>query len=275
MLDKWNEFFTLYNEGLAVAYDKAMERVVDEVQTRDPDFHEQLHNEVLNSMQIWYKKPFESLGNATPEQMIDRIDTIEEAISKIKLAAAFCDDDIPEYLKIKLGSFGEQAIEHLVQVAMAPSWEGDYEKEEPPSAEILGAIIALRVLGEWQVTGSIDAIVDKFIATGTPHELIADAFKFYISGIGEEAIPTLVDALEAASRNDSLLTGAYEYILIALTLASQEKKSDGTFACLRSSFRAMQHKVIGAICLGDYGDPKGISVLKGYLDRNAGRFVRQ
>ena len=48
-----------------------------------------------------------------------------------------------------------------------------------------------------------------------------------------------------------------------------------TFACLRSCFRGMQHKVIGAICLGDYGDPKGISVLKGYLDRNAGTFDRQ
>jgi hypothetical protein len=37
----------------------------------------------------------------------------------------------------------------------------------------------------------------------------------------------------------------------------------------------MRHKVIGAICIGDYGDPRGISVLKGYLDRNPGGFDRQ
>lgn len=275
-MNRWNEFFILYNEGLANAYDKAMESIVDEARMRDPLFHEQIRNQVLNSMQSWYKKPFEALGNITPETMIDRIDTIEDVIAKMKMAAVFCDDDIPEYLKIKLGSFGTEAIGYLVQVAVSPSWQATEGKEEDtPSAELLGATIALKILGEWQVAEALDEIITKFIETQMPHELVADAFKIYITGVGEAAIPSLLNALSNACAKEESLSGAYEYVIIALTLVSQETKSDEVFACLRSCFRNMEHKVIGAICIGDYGDPKGITVLKGHLDRNAGKFDRQ
>ncbi len=275
LLDKWNEFFTLYNEGLAKAYDKAMGNILDETQMRNPDFQEQLRNQVLNSMQSWYKQPAESLDNQTPEFMIDKIGTLEETISRIKSAAVFCDDDIPEYLKIKLGSFGEKAIPSLMQIAMLPSWQGDYNQEEPPTEDILVAAVSLKILGEWQAQEPLEAIITKFIDTGTPNELIADAFKIYISGVGAPAIPWLMKALSDACKENDPLTGAYEYTIIALTLVSQESKPEGAFTCLRTCFRTMQHKVIGAICIGDYGDPRGIAVLKGHLDRNTGRFDRQ
>ena len=274
-MDRWNEFFTLYNEELARVYDKELDSYGQDDQTGDPDFQEQLRNQVLNSMQSWYGRRFDQLGQSTPEEMIDAIGTAEEAIGRLKAAAVFCDDDIPEYLKIRLGSFGESSVSCLLQTAMEPSWEGDYSKEEAPSADILGAAVSLKILGEWQAFQTLDAVLPKFIHTATPQELIADAFKSYITGMGEIAIPPLRDALNAACRSGSTLEGPYEYMIIALTLVSQEHRSDDTFACLRSCFRTMKHKVIGAICIGDYGDPRGISVLKGYLDRNPGGFDRQ
>jgi len=274
-LDRWNEFFTLYNEELAAAYDKAMENISDEEQLRDPDFQEHLRNQVLNSMQAWYSQPAESLDGLTPESMIDGIGTLEEAMRRIASAAVFCDDDIPEYLKIKLGSFGTQAIPSLVKAALTPSWKADYDKEEVPTAEILSAAIFLRILGEWQACEPQEDIIAKFIRTETPNELIADAFKLYISGVGEGAIPALIKALSAEGLEGRSLTDAHEYALIALTLVSQESRPDEVFACLRSCFRAMPHKAIGAICIGDYGDPRGIAVLKSYLDRNIGKFDRQ
>jgi len=274
-LNKWNNFFTLYNEGLCAAYERSMEMVTDENQMRDSLFQEQMKHMVLNSMQAWYKKPFAQLGNQTPEQMIDEIDTIEEAIDKLKLAAALCDDDIPDYLKIKLGSFGQQAIVSLTQLALEKSWEEGCAKEECPCESIQSASIALKILGEWQVVKPVEEIIAKFISTDQLHENIADAFKMYVLGVGEETIPYLVKALIDAYKQDNPLEGAYEYLIIALTLVSEEAKSDDVFECLRNCFRTMHHKVIGAICIGDYGDPRGIPALKGYLDRNEGKFDRQ
>lgn len=274
--NKWNEFFILYNEGLADAYDTAMESYTDEAQMRDPSFHEQVKNHVLNSMQAWYGKSYDRLDGKTPEEMIDSIATIEDMTGRFKQAAVFCDDEIPEYLKIKLGSFGGQSLEMLEEIALTPSWEGDYSKEETvPDAEQMASAAALKLLGEWQSEQSLHPVLAKFIKTVTPHELLADAFKSFILGIGEAAIPALIDALNNTGSNPEQQQGAFEYLIIALTLASTDCKSEETYSCLRSAFRSMPHKVIGAICIGDYGDPRGISLLKGYLDRNKGKFDRQ
>ncbi len=137
--DRWTAFFKLYNEGLSDAYDRAMEGIQDEEQAKTTQFHEQLRHHVLNSMQSWYKLPHAELDNRTPEDIIDELATIEEVVSKVKLAAACCDDDIPEYIKIKLGSFGGEGIFFLQEMALLPSWEGDYGRDEEPSDDLLSA----------------------------------------------------------------------------------------------------------------------------------------
>ncbi len=272
---QWNELFILYNEELSSTYERAMDMITDESQIQNPHFHEQMRNQVLNSVQAWYKKSFDILGNKTPEQMIDEIETVDDVMNKVKLAAVLCDDDIPEYLKIKIGSFGQQAIPAIMELALIPSWEAGENQEDSPGADILGACIALKILGEWQTINTIESVLEKFINNVMPHELIADAFKMYILGIGDESIPYILESLNTESLKNQGLKGPYEYLLIALTLVSQETKTDDVFGCIRNCFRTMDHRVIGAICIGDYGDPRGISALKGYLDRYQGKFDRQ
>lgn len=273
--ERWEKLFLLYNKELSDTFDKVMADCENEYQVNDACMQDRLRNHVLNNMQAWYNKPIASFGNKTPAEMIDAIHTIEEAVSCVKIASFSCDDDLPDYLKIKLGSFGADSIDHLLEIAKTPSWEGDYDSEKAPEEEILCAAMALRILGEWQVEQTLDEILAKFVGTKMPDELMADAFKSYIAGIGDAAVPYLLRYLEEAFLRDDDLIGAYEYLIITLTLAAQETKDDKTFACLRTCFRAMPRKVIGAICLGDYGDPRGIAVLKGYLDRNEGKFDRQ
>ncbi|MHB1485410.1 MAG: hypothetical protein ACYCYI_12215 [Saccharofermentanales bacterium] len=283
--ENWEKLFLLYNLELADTFEKVMAGCENENQVNDAEMQEHLHNHVLNNMQAWYNKPAESPDGKTPAEMIDEIGSAEEAIACFKTASFCCDDEIPEYLKIKLGSFGENALAQLLLVAKTPSWEGKYENEEEPAEDILSAAMALRILGEWQISETLDDILTKFTETKAPDELLADAFKTYIASIGDTAVPLLQKYLQEAILCKYELTGpksdvvisdvAFEYLIIALTIAAQETKSEATFACLRNCFRAMPRKVIGGICLGDYGDPRGIAVLKGYLDRNEGRFDRQ
>ena len=71
------------------------------------------------------------------------------------------------------------------------------------------------------------------------------------------------------------LSGPFEYVIIALTEVGRVKPSDSIFLCLRECFRKMERKVIGAICLGDYGDGRAIPALKGFIDRHSDHIDRQ
>lgn len=271
----WEIFFKLYNERLSEAFDSAMAGNEDESRLGDPDFNDALRNDVLNSMQAWYTSPSEDLGGMTPECMIDAITGLDEALRIFCMAAVRCDDDIPEYLKIRLGSFGVSAAERLTGLALGTAWESAGDGEDLLSEETLCAAMALKILGEWGLEQTLEAVTDKFIATANPSEFIADAFKSYIEGIGESASPILVRKLNDAIDQSPEFTTAHEYLLIALTTAGRTGSDDDVFSCIRRCFRSMDHKVIGAVCLGDYGDPRGITVLKGFLDNPTNKPDRQ
>jgi hypothetical protein len=271
----WDSFFTLYNEGLACAYETALESYTEESRINDPHFFAQMKNHVLNSMQSWYGKAFDDLSGNTPEAMIDSLNSCKDTAEMVELACGRCIDDIPEYLKMKLGSFGGEAIYWLRESALSASWEGDYTNEDEPTDSITLSAFALKLLGEWEIADSIPEVLEKFCATETPDEFIADAFKSYIVSLDELAIAPVVEKLNTICESGDPFKTSHEYLLISLTLASMNHKSDSVFNCLRASFRKMEHKVIGAICIGDYKDPRGVTVLKGYLDRNEGNFDRQ
>ncbi|MHB1455093.1 MAG: hypothetical protein ACYCYM_14225 [Saccharofermentanales bacterium] len=271
----WEIFFRLYNERLSEAFDSAMDGTEDESRLGDPDFNDALRNDVLNSMQAWYTTPHAGLGGLAPECMIDAITDLDEAVRIFCLAAVRCDDDIPEYLKIRLGSFGVSAADRMAGLALETAWESTGDGEGLPSEEILCASMALKLLGEWGMEQSLDAVTDKFIASANPAEFIADAFKSYIEGIGAGAAAMLVRKLNDSIDQSAEFTMAHEYALIALTSAGRTDRDDVVFSCIRRCFRNMEHKVIGAVCLGDYGDARGITVLKGFLDNSDNKPDRQ
>ena len=70
---------------------------------------------------------------------------------------------------------------------------------------------------------------------------------------------TLISVLEEAFRN----------------VISKTNGTDENYDILRAAFRKTERKVIGALCLGDYGDSRAIALLKGYLDRNGHALDRE
>jgi hypothetical protein len=265
-LTDWETFFRLYNERLAEAFDAAMEQQQDESHLGDPEVQTALRHSVLNSMQAWYGIPFEELGGRTPEEALGTIDGLDEALRVFRLAAVLCDEDIPEYLKIRLGSFGMAAVDRLLAIAQEPAWEVRGDDEEAPDEALMASAMALRLLGEWEMVQTLETVTDRFLAAGHPGAFVADAYKSYVVGIGPPACPLLIHRLDDSCSGKVAFSMSHEYTMIALSVIGQDGRSDAIFACLRRCFRAMDHKVIGAVCLGDYGDPRGITVLKSYLD---------
>jgi hypothetical protein len=127
----------------------------------------------------------------------------------------------------------------------------------------------LKLLADWQCESCLPAILNKFSAAGEPNEMLADAARYYLAAFPEIAQNLLLDHINKELEAKADLNTADEYLLISLTDISRELHSDAVFTCLRNAFRKMNRKAIGAICLGDYGDGRGVATLRGWLERNS------
>ena len=277
-LDKrtmWAEFFDSYNQALGTYFDAELNGIDDEEILDAPGFDDAIRNSVLNSMQTWYSRPMEKAGGVTPEQLIDKISTLDEAMEVFLLAATHCDEELPDLLRVKIGSYGVNAVDRLLPMVFSAPWESIEETSDERPDEMLASAAALRLLGEWGATDTLELVLSRYIASENPDEMISEAFVTYCTGIGESAIPHLSGALLQDAASGGSLSGPYEYAVIALTEVGRTHPSDNVFLCLRECFRKMDRKVIGAICLGDYGDGRAIPALKGFLDRHIDQADRQ
>ena len=97
--------------------------------------------------------------------------------------------------------------------------------------------------------------------------------KVMMLGLGEKSVPVLTDFM--LNRSDEEVTGPYEDMMIMLTHVGIKSPQNEIYQALRAGFRRMKNKVIAVICIGDYGDPRGIALLKGYLDRTTHTIDRE
>jgi hypothetical protein len=277
-LDKrnaWAEFFASYNQALGSYFDTELDGIDDEEILDAPGFDEAIRNSVLNSMQSWYAQPMENAGGVTPERMIEDICTLDEAMEVFLLASTQCDEELPDLLRVKLGAYGVRAVDRLLPMVFSAPWESQEETAGDRPDEMLASAAALRLLGEWGASDTLELVLSRYIATDNPDEMISEAFVTYCTGIGEFAITHLSSALLQDAAAGGNLSGPFEYVVIALTETGRTHPSDSVFLCLRECFRKMEHRVIGAICLGDYGDGRAIPALKGFLDRHVEQVDRQ
>ncbi len=277
-LDKrnaWAEFFARYNHALGESFDAELEGIDDPEIMDAPGFDDAIRERVLIGMEAWYKRPLAAPGGPTPRDMVERIDSLDEAMEVFLLASSQCDEELPDPLRTKLEDFGSEAIDRLLPLVFDTYWDTVEEHTEERPDEMLAGAAALRLLGDWGAADPFELILSRFVSVPQPDEMICEAFVSYCNGIGPVSAGPLADTLLQAAAVGHPMTGAYEYLVIALSEVGRRQPSDHVFLCLRECFRKMERKVIGAICLGDYGDGRAIPALKGYVDRHIEQIDRQ
>ncbi len=277
-LDKrnaWVEFFASYNHALGESFDTELEGIDDPEIMDAPGFDDAIRERVLQGMEDWYIHPLAATGGSTPREMVERIDSLDEAMEIFLLASSQCDEELPDPLRTKLGTFGTDAIDRLLPLLFGTPWDAVDETAEERPDEMLAAAAGLRLLGDWGAADPFELILSRFVSVEQPDEMICEAFVSYCNGIGPVSAGPIADMLFQASAAGHPMTGAYEYLVIALSEVGRKQPSDHVFLCLRECFRKMERKVIGAICLGDYGDGRAIPALKGYVDRHIDQIDRQ
>ena len=263
---KWESVLDAYNEALAEAYQSVLDSVESEEALSRPGFEEQLYESVRETMQLWYDTPLDAADGQQPGALFGGLEAPEACMEVFLLAAARCDEDVPEPLTAQMATFGTDMKDRLMTRAFAAPWTAAGRDRER-SDGLLQAAASLRLLGSWNAGDVLEMVLARYLSEENPDEMVSEAFTAFCAGVGAEAAPVLTEALLQAAAEDRL-SGPYEYALVALTGVGQEKPADSIFLCLRTCFRRMDNKMIPAICLGDYGDGRGIPVLKGYVERH-------
>lgn len=251
--------FEAYNEAIAQTFDRIVEGI-DPDRADSQDFYTQIRNETMNAMQSWHDQPLEVLGGKTADRFYADLDGPEELLATLRIAAVACDEELPDLLKIRLGREAEELVPELRRLATTVSYE-----QVDTSDSILIAAAAIRLLGEWQDSDFIPVFIERFTAVNEPQGVITDAGQYFFMQFGSSGIDAIVSRLESYHEGGGKYNSAYEYLLVFLTQQAMDERDADIYPLLRQAFRKAERKVIAAICIGDYGDPRGIVLLRNYI----------
>ena len=200
---------------------------------------------------------------------------METALAAFDEAAMIVDDEATPYpLVNRLKSFGDPACERLLKKVLDASWQpAEGEDENEFFVKFQPCVSAIRFFGAAEYEPAMEPVLERFCSFERTQEYIADSVKVMMLGLGDKAVPVLTDFM--LNRSDEDVSGPYEDMMIMLTHVGIKHQQNEIYQALRAGFRRMKNKVIAVICIGDYGDPRGIALLKGYLDRNTHTIDRE
>lgn len=269
--------FTEFNKKLS----KVCEAFADQVSSVDGPTESEMaeHFKNFRSYIEEQTRPFWSekksyLDGKTGEAFLAELD-LDQTLEAFYESASLIDDEATPYpLVDRLLHFGDEACERLLKMVMDASWQPEEgEDENEFFVRFQPAVAAIRFFGTAKYEPAMEPVLTRFCSYSSTQEYIADSVKVMMLGLGEKGVPTLIDFM--LNRSDEEVTGPYEDMMIMLTHVGQKVPSNEIYQALRAAFRRMKSKVIAVICIGDYGDPRGIALLKGYLDRTVHTIDRE
>ena len=276
-MERTTQLFTEFNERLS----KVCEAFADQVSSADGPTEGEMAEHFKNfrgyieqNTDPFWKEKKDYLDGKTGEEFIGEMD-MDAAMAAFDESAMLIDDEATPYpLVERLKSFGDPACEKLLAKVLDAAWQAaDGEDENEFFIRFQPCVAAIRFFGAAEYEPAMEPVLTRFCSFESTQEYIADSVKVMMLGLGEKAVPTLIDFM--LERSDEEITGPYEDMMIMLTHVGIKHPQNEIYQALRAAFRRMKSKVIAVICIGDYGDPRGIALLKGYLDRTVHTIDRE
>jgi len=259
VLIKAKAIFKNYNKAVSRAYKKILSDMDnDESENGFIQNIEDLKKCVRDELAKWENTSLDEIDGTTPLEYFNRINDFETLIELFKVGAVICDDSMPEALLDRLKSFGDEAVDSLMELAFGSEGrklEGD---------ESLIALNAIKVLGSWKLDKAVGKMIDMLFTLSEHDDLFKENIREALVNIGLPSVDPIIGQLETAQD----FTDAHEYLLMALAEIGAGNKSDKIYRCLKSAFLKMSNKILGAACLATYGDGRAIPALRGYIEKN-------
>jgi hypothetical protein len=276
-MDCTTKLFTEFNQNIS----KVCEAFADQVSSKDGPTEGEMAEHFKNfrayieqqTAPFWKEKK-DYLDGKTGEEYISGLD-LQEALAAFNESAMLIDDEATPYpLVDRLKNAGPEACEQLLKMVLDTPWQpAEGEDENEFFTKFQPCVAAIRFFGAAEYEPAMEPVLARFCSFSSTQEYIADSVKVMMMGMGQKGVPVLIDFM--LNRSDEEITGPYEDMMIILTHVGSNDRSDEIYQALRAGFRRMKSKVIAVICMGDYGDPRAIALLKGYLDRTVHTIDRE
>lgn len=270
-----------YQQFFAEAYQKHLMASIHDVEiAEDPHYHIEIAVEA--ELDNWYDTSLQQLiPNLKPSDLIPdpessvadwlmELKNEEYLISLALHAAIICDDAMPRRILVRLFESGQEVRDKLLSICLETDWNGqdeqsnDFDEQQNHNQQVCCSL--MKVLGQWQSEETTAKLLDKFVSQIRPDDRIAEAVGLYLINMGPSSVNSIIKEIELLIEQDPKRQLVHEYLMMALAAIGQSQRRDDIFVILRKSFRKMENPLLAAACIGDYGDPRGIRVLRGYLE---------
>ena len=271
-----------YNAALTRGFNSLGAEQLEEAYLARAEALGEIQNLVFNLIQGWDQETLET--GETAQEILERQAAGDEFWEFVHALAHLIDEDLSDAVKLELSKRPEETQEVFRSWIDEAKW--DEEAEEGASSELQAAVIALRLLGQWEDSENFARWIRRFGETDKPAPIWAEAMVDYASAMPEVAIEVLSQYLKEAEENGhgTMTLQGREYLLVSLTeaakvirqdseynpslLAGYEEISSDIYLILRTFFLKHEPRVIAAICLGDLGHPRAVPLLRNYVIRH-------
>lgn len=255
------------SEILFESYNMAVEESFNEIFMSNKS-HELLNIEdeivrehLERDLERWANTPNSSIGGISPKEYFDSITDLDRLEELFKMAAKLCDDDIPKSLMDKLFSFGDDAVNRLLNLAADDKLLYDDDEQ-------IISVMAIKTIGKWKAVNALEPLIKLVFEIREDNEIIIEEILGTMIQMGQSAASRIMEILNESNSIGNL----EEYLLDTLVKIGVTVKErnfyDMIYRTIKGTFNKMENKLFGAICLGNFGDGRAIPVLRGYVEKN-------
>lgn len=227
---------------------------------------------VKNYISDWGKKQIAGLKNLTPEEYVEAYDDLDELIKLFDYFSNNSIEGIPDFFVEKVFSFGDDALNKLsekLKLDVVSKNISDHnslsEQDNYQINLIMGTLNAIIGLAD-KASSLCDNVIEFMASCHNNNDLFLELGSGALKNMGTDALMRVVDYVN----NAEAITNREEYMLMALSDTGHINGNDDIYRCLKSSFRRMDNKLIGAVLLGDYGDGRAVPMLRKFAIDNKG-----
>lgn len=262
---KYSEiFFESYSLAVEAAYEAYLKIVGGEFPRDDAGMENKLSIYLQNEYKKWLDTPQEKLAGKTPAEYMNSIESLDDMMVMFSHGAVICDESLPAIYVEKLKSYGENAVDSLIDTALSC-------KACQNNDLLLTPLMAIKVLGMWKVERSVEPLIRMLDSDGEMFDLMFETVKDALINIGASALDSIANALESGIHSQTV----NEYLLMAYAEIGKKYRNDRIYMLLKKTFLRMPEKLVAASCLGDYGDGRAIPVLRGYAEKSGKSLDKQ
>ena len=221
----------------------------------------------------WEQAPLEALENQTPAEFIGQIKDLETLVELFVFISANTFDSTPACLIAQIASYGDAGAQKLLDmidlqaVAAFDPNSGQLSKEEQQKVDISLSAMQAFATPDFGGPELADKLLAFLVACDTANELFLEQTSHTLAkriSQTEEKVLAYINGAEGVGLRE-------EYLLSAISSIADKDKTDAIYKCLRASFLRMSNHMMGAIFLGDYGDPRAIPLLRRFAQQHMGQ----